>query len=88
MLYFIAFDIKDTKRAESFILQLEDFGEYISFLPRCYFLKSNTELQRNDLYKKLKSVLDDEDLFLITETNLNNMSGWLSNSVVEWLKNI
>ena len=88
MLYYITFDIKDATRIENFTRQLSEIGEYISVLPRCYFLKTKTTLDRNEIYKKLKAVLFDEDLFLITETELQSMSGWLSSSAVEWLKDV
>ena len=36
MLYIVNFDIKDLARAEQFAQQLNEVGETLLFMPRCY----------------------------------------------------
>lgn len=86
MLYILNFDIKDSTRIEPFIQELGKFGEYISYMPNCYFLKAKDDFTAIQIYNSFRSVLKDEDLFLLSPANLDNMNGWLSSSVVNWLK--
>lgn len=86
MLYIITTDIKDPTRAENFTHNLKEYGEYISFMPKCYFLSTENE-NRRKIYNELRSLLLDEDLFLISDTELSKLDGWITNSVIDWLKN-
>ena len=60
------FDIKDSARVEQFAQQLNEVGETLLFMPRCYFLKTNESVSGMSIYNKLKSVLKDVDLFGIS----------------------
>lgn len=39
------------------------------------------------IYNKLKSVLKDEDLFVLAPVKVADMNGWLATSTVTWLSN-
>ena len=39
------------------------------------------------IYNKLKSVLKDEDLFVLAPVKVADMNGWLATSSVTWLSN-
>lgn len=87
MLYIVNFDIKDSARAEQFAQQLSEVGETLLFMPRCYFLKTNESVSGMSIYNKLKSVLKDEDLFVLAPVKVADMNGWLATSTVTWLSN-
>ena len=87
MLYILNSDIKDSSRIDAFVQELDKLGEYVSFMPKCYFLKPKADVTALQIYDSLKSVLKDEDLILLSPADLNEMNGWLSSSVVNWLKN-
>lgn len=87
MLYIVNFDIKDSARAEMFAKRLNEAGEALLFMPRCYFLKTAERIVGTTIYNSLKQVLEDEDLFILTPVKVSEMNGWLSTSSVEWLNN-
>lgn len=88
MLYIVNFDIKDSVRVEQFARQqLNEVGETLLFMPRCYFLKTNESVSGMSIYNKLKSVLKDEDLFVLALVKVADMNGWLATSTVTWLSN-
>lgn len=87
MLYIVNFDIKDSARVEQFAQQLNEVGETLLFMPRCYFLKKNESVSGMSIYNKLKSVLKDEDLFVLAPVKVADMNGWLATSSVTWLSN-
>ena len=80
MLYIVNFDIKDSARVEQFARQLDEVGETLLFMPRCYFLKTNESVSGMNIYNKLKSVLKDEDLFVLAPVKVVDMNGWLATS--------
>lgn len=86
MLYILNFDIKDSSRTELFTQKLQGFGDCVLFMPRCYFLIAKEDISSREIYDSLKSVLKDEDLFILAPVDLNKMNGWLSSSTIEWLK--
>lgn len=87
MLYIVNFDIKDSARVEMFAKRLNDVGEALLFMPRCYFLNADESISGTSIYNKLKQVLEDEDLFILSPVNVKDMNGWLSTSSVKWLNN-
>ncbi len=87
MLYIVNFDIKDSARVEMFAKRLNEVGEALLFMPRCYFLKTDKSILGTTIYNNLKQVLEDEDLFILTPVKVSEMNGWLSTSSVEWLNN-
>lgn len=87
MLYCVIYDIKDAKdsaKEEAFLKQLKEFGETNQFISNCWFLDSSKD--KDEIYEELKSKLDAPDLLFIAETRLTQMSGWLPNTSIEWLK--
>ena len=44
-------------------------------MPRCYFLKTNESVSGMSIYNKLKSVLKDEDLFVLAPVKVADMNG-------------
>lgn len=87
MLYIINSDIKENSRTEAFSQQLSEVGEYLYYMPKCYFLKTGDSISASDIYKRLKATLIDEDLFLLAPVKMSELNGWLSSNVVDWLKN-
>ncbi len=85
MLLVVNFDIKASERQDAFFKLIKELGENIVFIPHSLFLHTDLP-DRNLVYKKLKGLLNDEDLLLISQVDLDSISGWLSSSVVEWLK--
>lgn len=51
------------------------------------FLKTNESVSGISIYNKLKSVLKDEDLFVLAPVKVADMNGWLATSTVTWLSN-
>ena len=51
MLYIVNFDIKDSARVEQFARQLDEVGETLLFMPRCYFLKTNESVSGMSVLK-------------------------------------
>lgn len=88
MLYVINFDIKDNSRLDSFLQKMNEMGESMTYMQRCYFLRTPSDSPaKDDLYASLKALLSDEDLLLLIEVKLSIMQGWLPSSVVEWINN-
>ena len=54
MLYIVNFDIKDSARAEQFAQQLNEVGETLLFMPRCYFLKTNESVSPDFVTQKTR----------------------------------
>lgn len=88
MLYIVNFDIKDIDRKDLFTQHLQQLGECVLYMPKCYFLKTRPTIDGKYIYGHLKHVLQDEDLFLITKVDKTQMNGWLSNSTIDWLTNL
>ena len=84
MLCIVSYNIKDKEREDAFIKILESMGSVNQYLPNCWFL-STEKANKDVLYKDLKNSLIDSDLLLLTETSLDNMSGWLPKNSVDWL---
>lgn len=85
MVYIVNYDIKDSERKDAFLNEAKKIGETLQFLPHGLFVYCNNTDQ-DTIYSQLKSITSDEDLFLVTEAPLSKMSGWLTSSVVDWLK--
>lgn len=85
MLLVVNFDIKAPERQDAFFKLMKELGESMVFIPHSLFLYTNLPT-REQVYQKLKGGLNDEDLLLISQVDLDSISGWLSSSVVEWLK--
>lgn len=85
MLLVVNFDIKASERQDAFFKLIKELGESIVYIPHSLFLYTNLS-NREQVYQKLKGGLNDEDLLLISQVDLDSISGWLSSSVVEWLK--
>ena len=84
-MYIVEYDIKDNAREDVFLSDLKELGETNLFLPRSIFLDSTEP--RESVYKKLRLHLMPEDLLLIVEASLTNMSGWLPMSSIRWIQN-
>lgn len=83
-MFIVEYDIKDNGREDFFLSDLKGLGDTNMFLPRSFFLICNEP--REIVYKRLRSHLASEDLLLIIETNINNMSGWLPMSSIRWIQ--
>lgn len=85
MLLVVNFDIKAPERQDAFFKLIKELGESIVFIPHSLFLHTVLP-DRDHVYQKLKGLLNDEDLLLISQVDIDSISGWLSSSAVEWLK--
>lgn len=83
-MFIVEYDIKDSSREELFLSDLKGLGDTNLFLPRSFFLISTEP--RELVYKRLRSHLASEDLLLIVETSLSDMSGWLPMSSIRWVQ--
>ncbi len=83
-LYNITYELKgaDTDYA-SFYSILRSENAYNQCLKNSWFIISDKS--RAELYNILKSCLGNNDLILIVETDLGQMSGWLPSDSVGWL---
>lgn len=87
MVYIVNYDIKDSERKDAFLNSAKKIGETIQFLPHSLFIdSSNTNQDQSYIYGELKQSISDDDLFIVTQAPLAKMSGWLTSSVVDWLK--
>jgi len=87
MLYIVNYDIKDTERKDAFLNEAKKIGEIIQYLPHALFIHSlDTNQSQATIYNQLKKITSDEDLFVVSQAPLAQMSGWLTSSVVDWLK--
>lgn len=86
MYFIINYDIKDKEREDVFFKSVKGLGDTLFFLPHSLILYiENNEHDKDYIFKNLKSVLKEEDLFLISTVPFSNMAGWLPSSSVEWL---
>lgn len=87
MVYIVNYDIKDAGRKGAFLNEAKKIGDIIQYLPHALFIH-NLDINQNQatIYNQLKQITSDEDLFIVSQAPLNQMSGWLTSSVVDWLK--
>lgn len=86
MYFIINYDIKDKEREDVFLKTVKGLGETLLFLPHSLIMYVENQASDKDiLFKNLKEVLKEEDLFLISEVPFAKMAGWLPSSSVEWL---
>ena len=87
MLYIVNYDIKDAERKVAFLNEAKKIGDSLQFLPHALFIDSPDASQdQGSIYTQLKRVTTDDDLFIVSQAPLSKMSGWLTSSVVDWLK--
>ncbi len=87
MVYIVNYDIKDADRKDAFLNEAKKIGETLQFLPHALFIYSiDVNQNQSTIYTQLKGVTTDDDLFIVSRATLSDMSGWLTSSVVDWLK--
>lgn len=87
MVYIVNYDIKDAERKDAFLSVAKKLGETIQYLPHALFIDClDTTQDNNTIYRLLKQSITDDDLFIVVQAPLPRMSGWLTSSVVDWLK--
>lgn len=87
MVFIVNYDIKDLERKDSFLSAAKNIGETLQYLPHALFIDCpDPNLDKDGLYSQLKQATSNEDLFLVAQTSLSVMSGWLTSSAVDWLK--
>ncbi len=82
MLFVVNYDIKSQERENLLLKSANDLGNNVVYMPGCLFLDS--EQEHKDIYKQMKDGLLDEDLLLVSAVDPDELSGWLTNSVVQW----
>ncbi|MFV0420318.1 MAG: hypothetical protein ACK5KT_16530 [Dysgonomonas sp.] len=86
MVYCIIYELKSTtKNYSEFYQTLKSFSAHSQFVTNGWFIRTEAG-KKDELFEKLRSLLDTPDLLLITQTSLTEMSGWLPSSSVEWLQ--
>lgn len=63
---------------------MEQSLNYIKYMPNCYIMY--TDLNIDEIYRNIKSVLEEDEHVFICEINLANRQGWLPKSVWKWIK--
>lgn len=87
MVYIVNYDIKDTDRKANFLSEAKKIGDTLQFLPHALFVSSlDINTNQGAIYNQLKQVTNDDDLFIVSQAPLSQMSGWLTSSAVDWLK--
>lgn len=87
MIYIVNYDIKNAERKDAFLNEAKKIGEISPYLPHALFIDCrNADQDQNTIYSQLKQSITDEDLFVVVRAPLSSMSGWLTSSVVDWLK--
>lgn len=87
MIYIVNYDIKNAERKDAFLNEAKKIGDVSPYLPHALFIDCrNVDQDQNTIYSQLKQSITDEDLFVVVRAPLSSMSGWLTSSVVDWLK--
>lgn len=87
MVYIVNYDIKDADRKDAFLNEAKNIGEILQYLPHALFIYNiDANVNQGTIYAQLKQITSDEDLFVVSRAPLSQMSGWLTSSVVDWLK--
>jgi hypothetical protein len=61
-----------------------NFGEWFRFNGTVWFL--HTEMNEYVLYGCLKTILNPEDLFVVTRFDVETFAGWGPSSIDDWIK--
>lgn len=87
MIYIVNYDIKNAERKDAFLNEAKKMGDTSPYLPHAFFIDCpDANQNQNTIYSQLKQSITDEDLFIVVRAPLASMSGWLTSSVVDWLK--
>ena len=87
MIYIVNYDIKNAERKDAFLNEAKKIGETLPYLPHALFIDClDASQNQNSIYSKLKRSITDDDLFVVIQAPLARMSGWLTSSVVDWLR--
>ena len=85
MIYNVIWEKTDASNESSFEEQLKstciDVCQYAS---NAWFV--DYEGERSDLFSLLRDAIDDKDTLVVNTVDFNNMSGWMSNIVITWIK--
>lgn len=84
MVYIVNYDIKSEERKDAFLNAAKTMGDVQQYLPHALFVDSKQE--QRVVYEELKKMTNEDDLFVVVSAPLSNMLGWLTSSVVDWLK--
>lgn len=86
MVFIVNYDIKDLGRKDSFLSAAKNIGETLQYLPHALFIDCpDPNMDKEAIYSQLKTATTTDDLFLVAQTSLSGMSGWLTSSAVDWL---
>lgn len=85
-LFFVTYSVNNLQREQELISALKELGDTNQVLQNSYFLLSDSK--RNDIYVALKNALENDGLFIVTECNLDTMSGWVPSQTIDWLNQV
>ena len=82
--YSISYDLRQPNRDYSNLYEaIKSFKLYIHPLESNWFIQSDWDAQ--DIYKKLRPCIDDNDLLLVIKVDKTDKQGWMVKSFWEWL---
>lgn len=85
MLYLIAFKIDSSpENKTNFLSKIAELGANISLFANIRVL--NCSLNVNDIYDQLEPLLINGDSVFITPISLDNIQGYVSVDIIDWLK--
>lgn len=83
MRYQISYDLNKEKNYDKLYDGIKSYVDYHKALLSTWFVSTN--VSADQIYQKLKPLIDDNDNIFISEINTNYM-GYLPKDAVEWLR--
>lgn len=81
--YLLLIDVTEDYDTHKLAKKLDLCLDWLRIVPGCYFLHSKSDKEK--LYTRFKSVLEDTCFFITEISNEHDYTGWLSKSKWEWI---
>lgn len=83
--YLISYDLRTPGQDYTKLYDaIKDFDEWQHPLESTWFIKTEI-MKANDIFNKIKPLIDENDLLLIIKVDKNDKQGWLASSFWKWL---
>ena len=84
MVYLITYDLRVPGRDYTPLYNaIKEYGDWQHPVESTWFISS--DLQVNDIYRKLHSFIDKNDRLLVIQVSKENKQGWLAKNFWDWL---
>lgn len=85
MIYSITYDLKKPGQDYSDLINaIKSFGTWAKPCESYWLVSTNLDAQ--GIFAKLKPYIDQNDSMLITRVDLSDRAGWLSQKLLDWMK--